>query len=297
MSEIRTKKWNMRPETRIIVSEAYRLCKEMNETYGQKVNVRQIYYHLFSKALIELNERNYQRVCRFLTKARKRGYIPFEWIEDRSRHPLWEMLYQNIQHFLNLMMNEYKRNTWTNQENFVIILLEKEALAPIIWDIANDYNVFVFPTKGFSSWSMFVQDIRSLVEYFGKDKRLIVLVLSDLDPSGQHIKEDYVNKFKFMADELDFTTPSIIEKIAVTLEQVEMYNLPLIEKKYKKRTVKIVELDALEPKILRNIVKDSIEKYLDIDQLHKDLDTERKELEYFQFLIKNEFSNRIGENG
>lgn len=114
----------------------------------------------------------------------------FAWIEDRSRNPLWTMLYENLQQFLDMMMRIYRRNTWKDQDNFIIVLIEKEALAPVIWDIAKEYNVPVFPTKGFSSWSMFVEDLKRLVEYFGEDKKLVVLVLSDLDPSGRYIKED-----------------------------------------------------------------------------------------------------------
>jgi len=280
VSEVTLKEWRMKPETRIIVSEAYKLCKEMNEAYGQRVTVRQIYYHLFSKGIIQLTQRDYHRVCRILTEARKRGYIPFEWIEDRSRSPLWNILYENLQDFLSQMIDKYKLNTWRNQENFVIILLEKEALATIIWDIAEQYNVFVFPTKGFSSWSMFVEGIKTLVEYFGKGKRLIVLVLSDLDPSGKYIKEDYENKFKFMVKELGFQEPFIIEKIAITEEQVEEYDIPPMEKTYRGRdTLKIWELDALDPRILRCIVKEAIEKYIDLEQLQRDLELEKRDRE------------------
>src|SRR3990170_7468195 len=98
MIEVKRKEWRMEPLTRVIVSEAYKLCKEMNESYGQKVAVRQIYYYLFSNGIVQLTQRDYGKVCRFMTEARKRGYIPFECIEDKSRNPLWAMLYENIQH-------------------------------------------------------------------------------------------------------------------------------------------------------------------------------------------------------
>jgi hypothetical protein len=294
MAQVKMKKWNMRPQTRLVVSEAYKLGKEMSESYGQKVTIRQIYYYLFSKGIIQLTQRGYGMVCRFVTKARKRGYIPFEWIEDRSRDPLWVMLYEDIRHFLNLMLKKYKRNTWNNQDNFVIILVEKEALAPIVWDIAKEYNVPVFPTKGFSSWSMFVGDIKTLTEYFGEGKKLIVLVLSDLDPSGKYIKEDYENKFRFMTEELGFQQYHIVEKLAITSEQVQKYTLPPMKKNYKnKGTLEIWELDALNPKILREIVKEAIEKYIDIKQLYIDVEAEREEIEVLQSLFKNS----IGEEG
>jgi hypothetical protein len=284
---VKMKPWNMQPQTRIIVSQAIKLCKELNETYGQKVTVRQIYYHLFSKGIIQLTQNDYEKVSRHITKARKRGYIPFQWIEDRSRNLIFRWLYDDVPHFLDQIMYKYRRNTWNQQDNFVIILVEKQALGSIIWDIAKEFNVPVFPTKGFSSWSMFTEDIRDLTEYFGLGKNLIVLVLSDMDPSGKHIKEDYQNKFKFMTEELGFTKPHIIEKIAVTDEQVQKYNLPPMKKKYRNKGIlDIWELDALDPKILRSVVKESIEKYIDLAKLQKDFDSETKELEFLEYLVK-----------
>lgn len=302
MSKVKTKKWNMRPETRIIVSEAFKLCQEMNEKYNQKVSVRQVYYHLFTKGITKLTNDEYHRICQILTKARKRGYIPFEWIEDRSRNPLWRMLYEDLPQFFDFSKNNFRKNTWTDQDNFVIILIEKEALAPIIYDMAKEYNVFVFPTKGFSSWSMFIQDIKTLVQSFGEGKHLIVLVMSDMDPSGQHIKNDYVKKFQFMSDELGFQLPEVL-RIAITKEQVEKYNIPSMKKSYRKKGIlDIWELDALNPKILRSIVKEEIEKYLDLDALKESLKAEDGEKKLLQYLIDfgiNSLLHRgnIGEDG
>jgi len=177
-------------------------------------------------------------------------------------------------------------------------LVEKEALSPIIWDIAKKYNVPVFPTKGFSSWSMFVEDIKELVEYFRRDKKLIVLVLSDLDPSGKHIENDYVNKFDFMFRELGFKMPDVIEKIALTRKQVEKYNLPAVKKEYKNKGVlDIWELDALNPRDLRSVVKEAIEKHIDLEQMHKDIETEAKEKENLQFLINHGIETYLSSTG
>jgi hypothetical protein len=293
------KKWSMRDKTREIVSESTRLCKEMNETYDQKVTVRQIYYHLFSKGIIKLNLRDYHKVCNILTVARLRGFVSFEWIEDRSRRMLGNMLYSNAEHFLDSVKNRFRKNTWGNQENFVIILIEKEALAQIVWDIAEAYNVFVFPTKGFSSWSMFTQEIKSVVECFGRSKKLIVLVLSDLDPSGGYIKEDYENKFRFMVKEMGFPEPRIV-KIAITEEQIEEYDLPPMKKNYRNKGImKIWELDALPPKAMREIVRKAIESNMDLEELRKDRESEKNEKEQLQILIDNgieEYTENIGED-
>lgn len=95
------------------------------------------------------------------------------------------------------------------------------------------------------------------------------------------------NKFKFMVKELDFKEPHALEKIAVTEEQIKEYNLPPMQKKYRNKGVlNIWELDALGPKILRDILKKAIERFIDLEQLHSNIETELKEKETLQYLIK-----------
>lgn len=132
MTEVERKKWNMKPKTRVIVSTAYKLSQEMNEVYNQRVTVRQIFYHLFSRGVVENNPRGYNSVGYAMTQARKRGYIPFEWIEDRSRKSLYSLMYDDLSEFLRFIIQQYKRNTWLNQKYFVIVLVEKESLSNII---------------------------------------------------------------------------------------------------------------------------------------------------------------------
>jgi len=51
------------------------------------MTVRQVYYQLVSRQVIENNRGQYQAVSNLLRDARKDGVIPWDWIEDRTRRP------------------------------------------------------------------------------------------------------------------------------------------------------------------------------------------------------------------
>ena len=56
-------------------------------TLHHPMTVRQVYYQLVSRQIVENNRNRYQAVSDALVKARKQGLIDWEWIEDRLRRP------------------------------------------------------------------------------------------------------------------------------------------------------------------------------------------------------------------
>jgi len=247
------------------------------------VTVRQCFYYLVTLGVLKNTEEEYGRLDRFLVRARKAGFIPFDWIEDRSRRSLIIPVYSSVQEYIEEIVEGYWKDTWKNQPYLIVIVSEKEALTSIIWSVASYFNVPVFPTKGYVSWSILYDDFRKLVNRKYADKTLVVLMLGDYDPSGEDIQEDFLKKCEFLS-----CSPDIVEKVALTKEQVEKFKLPpqpakkkdpRYEKFSKEYGEYAVELDALKPSLLREIVRDAILKYLDVDAFLKDQETEKKEKE------------------
>jgi len=241
--------------------------------------IRQVYYHLVSMNIIANTKKEYKNMGKVLVKARKAGHIPWEWIEDRSRRSLIIPVYSDPNAFLRESVKHYYKDTWANQDRIVVIILEKEALTNIVWGVASFYNVPVFPMKGYGSWSIFQEDIREYVQRY-PEKELIVLVLGDFDPSGIDIPRDYEEKMRFFG-----MNPKII-RVALTKDQVETYHLPSqLAKSTDPRYdgfVEIhgsasVELDALSPSILRDLVRKAILSFLDDDSFMKDCEIEKRE--------------------
>ena len=95
----------------------------------------------------------------------------------------------------------------------------------------------------------------------------MVLYFGDFDPSGEDI-------FRWINEELKPYDINVV-KVALTRMQVRKYKLPpMIPKKSDPRTSGFVEkygemaveLDALHPKVLRELIRKSILKYMDIEK-------------------------------
>ena len=105
--------------------------------------------------------------------------------------------------------------------------------------------------------------------------------------------------FRWINEELEPYNIKVI-KVALTRKQVRKYKLPpLIPKKSDPRTRKFVrkygrvavELDALHPKILRELVRSSILKYIDIE---KRMQVEVSEgITYEAYVVVDEVLSRI----
>jgi hypothetical protein len=119
-----------------------------------------------------------------------------------------------------------------------------------------------------------------------KKRKLILLVVSDLDPAGDAIAQDIRDAF-----ERDFNIPSsLIEvyKAALTIDQVQdMSLLPSMEAKDTSPTndafvdkygiTDAYELEALEPADLQQILEDAIEEAMDTDAYRAELEQEKRD--------------------
>ena len=65
-----------------LIEEAHNVLQEYNP-----MTLRQIYYQLVSRHVIDNKRSEYQRLSGALVKARQESLIPWEWIEDRVRRP------------------------------------------------------------------------------------------------------------------------------------------------------------------------------------------------------------------
>ena len=142
---------------------------------------------------------------------------------------------------------------------------EKDALRRFFEPYARRYNVNLVVCRGYPS----VTRLREAKEqsHVPPDVRYIVLYFGDFDPSGEDI-------FRWINEELRPYNIEVI-KVALTREQVEQYNLPpMIPKstdpRYRRHVERYgevaVELDALHPATLREIIRNAILQYMNVDQ-------------------------------
>lgn len=254
------------------------------------LTLRQVYYQLVSKLIIPNNDTEYRKLSVKLTKGRLEGLVPWEALEDRSRsthHSAgWEDQASFVEREVENLLEGYRRDLLANQPHSLELWVEKDALSKVCHDVAFRYCVPVIVARGFSSIS-YVNECRKRIKrnYEIEDRPTRILYFGDLDPSGWEMLPAMLETLQ---DEMGLG--DLVEGVRCALmpDQVKKHKLPKDPtalkktdsraKKYQERFGNLaVELDALSPPLLQQIVKDSIVANLDVAEFNRQVDLQSEE--------------------
>lgn len=245
--------------------------------YDTPITLRQLYYRLVSKRMFPNTLNSYKRLSRMMVRTRERGDIPLNAIEDRSRRILGrgDVGYSSVEEFLRRRIRgfieswrEFTMPMWEDQPHYLLISLEKDALSRVVSRVANRYAVRTFPTRGYPSFSYLLRMAHYIRERL-KDKTTIILYLGDFDPSGVDIERDLSERLRRYGAG-DF----IVKRVALTKDQIIEYQLPPLPVKRSDARApqfvaaygdEAVELDALDPNVLKGIITEAIEGHIDLE--------------------------------
>lgn len=265
----------MNPNTKSykILLEVKTILNELEEYWP--LTLRQIFYQLVSKGIIENTTSRYTMLSNLLKNARLENEIPWETMEDRGRifedHTGFIDKSSFINNELYWFLNGYKKNLLSDQDRAIEIWIEKDALRTVFNKVAENFSIPVVVCRGFSSIS-FIKNYVDRIQKHKYSKFPTILYYGDLDPSGWQmpitLRETLQNNF--------YLSPSIYRG-ALNEDQVNIYNLPNNPDALKltdtrsKNFVKqfgnlAVELDALHPQDLTEIVKNDIISCIDVDR-------------------------------
>lgn len=205
--------------------------KKYIPTVGKYVSLRHCYYYLFSKGLIKPTENDYQNLSRWLEWAKRNKIIPWDWIIDTSRETHKLSLSGDILGYVHGEVEKYyTRDYWREQDCLIILLCEKEAVAPSIVDpIVSYYGVPLFVTRGYLSYGSLYQDIvKFLQRYEDYYLDIVVFVLTDFDVDGLLIFEDIKEKFDYARTEWGIQIYDT-KRVALAQNQVQQLNLKKFE--------------------------------------------------------------------
>ncbi|MFC1453104.1 hypothetical protein ACFLSJ_07170 [Verrucomicrobiota bacterium] len=240
------------------------------------MTVRQLFYRLVATQVIDNSDAQYNRVSRVLCEARKAGLVPWEWIEDRLRRPRHVSMWYDPADFAAAVAASYRKNVWEQQETYLEVWLEKDALSAVFEDTLSRYGVTLNVGRGYDSTT----SVHDAAERWRDKGDVTVLHFGDFDPSG----EDMVRSLRERLAGFE-SCPEIV-KVALTPEDIERHSLPPNPtKKQDRRSAKFVarygdrcvELDALPPGVLKDRLRREIEARLDMDTMRDVWDAERKE--------------------
>jgi hypothetical protein len=230
----------------------------------QPMTVRQVFYQASVRGVVEKTEADYAKVQTDLVLLRRRGVLPYEWLTDATRWQRKPQTFGSVKEALEDTARLYRKALWADADAYVEIWLEKDALSGVVYPVTSTYDVPLMVARGYASLSF----LHSAAEYINElTVPAYVYHLGDFDPSGVNASE----KIEEMLRDLAPDAVIEFERIAVTPAQIAAWNLPTRPTKQSDSRAKgfgeiSVELDAIEPGILRALVQVAIERHLPAEQ-------------------------------
>jgi hypothetical protein len=227
---------------------------------GQPMTVRQVFYQATVRGLVEKAETGYAKVQSDLTVMRRLGELPYGWLADNTRWQRKPRTYTSITQALEETARLYRKALWADAEAYVEIWLEKDALSGVIYPVTSVHDVSLMVARGYASLSF----LHGAAEYINElAVPAYIYHLGDFDPSGVNAGQKIEQTLREMAP----NAVIYFERIAVTEQQIADWNLPTRPTKSTDTRAKnfgeiSVELDAIEPNMLRAIVAAAIEEHL-----------------------------------
>jgi hypothetical protein len=244
--------------------------------------VRQAYYQCVARGFVEKTEAQCRAITRQLGKMRNDGTIPYEWITDSTRWMRRPTTYGSVKDCLEQTARLYRRHVWADLDCRVEIWLEKEALAGVLVEVTDPWDVPLMVCRGYPSTS-FVHAAGEAITDDGVET--FIYYFGDHDPSGRNIAASTEQKLRKFSGGVDVH----FQSVAITPEQIAEFSLPTRPtKKSDPRsngwTGGSIEVDALPPSKLRELTSECIERHIPeghMDVLEKAESSERDALRIF----------------
>ncbi len=245
-------------------------CNSILDDYARQgfdLSLRQLYYQLVSKDLIENSDRSYSRLGDIVSDARLAGLLDWDMIVDRGRTTRANVHWNSPAEIVRAAVNSFRIDKWEDQPCHIEVMVEKQALEGVIIPTCRKLDVNFTANKGYSSQSFMYRKGQELYEKAEEDKELIILYLGDHDPSGLDMDRDVLERLQMFAQR-----PVRVQRLALLMAQIQQYAPPpnpakmkdVRAKKYIKKYGRFSwELDALNPSILSSLIERAVHSYRD----------------------------------
>jgi hypothetical protein len=186
---------------------------------------------------------------------------------------------------------------WQGQPTFVSVWVEKEALAGVFEPVCAELGVSWFACRGYPSvsalWSWLQKatdvidagshrqslrwpgDVVTHERHVGEATEAVVLYFGDHDPDGWEIPRSAERNIRRLMELKNIDFPLTFVRVALNMEQIRRYRPPPFEAKVtsaryrgyidEHRTNDAWELDALDPRVLRDLIRRHVAHYFDGD--------------------------------
>ncbi len=256
---------------------------------GFELTLRQAYYQLVARGYIPNNERSYKNIGSLINDGRLAGLIDWDSITDRTRNLRGNSHWNKPQEVIASARYSYNLNKWSGQKNYVEVWVEKDALVDIVGQACVPLDTPYFSCRGYTSQSEMWSAAQRFIRQRNREKRIIIH-LGDHDPSGIDMTRDIQERLDL------FGADVYVKRVALTMQQIQTYNPPPNPAKITdSRASKYIdqfgneswELDALEPKVITDLIKNEVTAYRDDDIYKAVCCREQKEKNELQMIEKD----------
>jgi hypothetical protein len=262
----RFKDFAFKGSSKVLIHQINEILHELM-SQGYTLTLRQLYYQLVARDIIQNKQTEYKRVGSIINDARLAGLIDWDAIEDRTRN------IQSVPHWntpadiIASAAASFRLDKWKTQKHRIEVWVEKDALVGVIERVCREYDVSWFSCRGYTSQSEVYGASKRIISHVCRKQKPVIIHLGDHDPSGIDMTRDiYDRLFMFLGHSIP------VERIALNMDQIEQYNPPpnpakvtdsRFEAYEREHGDESWELDALDPRVIHDLIAEKIAEYQD----------------------------------
>jgi hypothetical protein len=266
-----------RAASQVLIEKAISIIEEYTKI-GYDLTLRQLYYQMVARAIIENSVKSYKRLGGLISGARLAGLIDWDAIIDRTRTLRGTSHWDDPRGILRSAEYSFHYDKWIDQAVRFEVWVEKDALIGVISRICNEFDVDYFACRGYVSQSAMWRAAQRLGHYsLGHNhqddipQRPIILHLGDHDPSGIDMTRDIIDRLGIF--ELGYPDDDYeVRRIALNRDQIDQFKPPPNPTKLtdsradgyvQEHGYNSWELDALDPRVITELIRSEIERERD----------------------------------
>lgn len=241
---------------------------------GFTLTLRQLYYQFVARDLIPNTQQSYKSLGATVNDARMAGMIDWLAIEDRTRFLRELSSWDSPASIIRSARASYHEDWWADQPYYCEVWIEKDALAGVFQGVCEELDVPLFSCRGYASASEVWMAGQRLARKMRAGKAVTIFHFGDHDPSGLDMTRDITDRLYTFVTHHTTHGSIAVQRVALTMEQINQYGPPPNPAKvtdsrfegYQSRYGdESWELDALEPQVLADLVRDRVAVITDDD--------------------------------
>lgn len=274
MPLIKYQDFRFRRDALDIISKANVIIKDY-AAQGFDLTLRQLYYQFVARGYITNTVASYKKLGTIVNDARLAGQIDWNAIVDRTRNLRSLSHWDSPSEIVRACAEQYRVDWWKGQDYRVEVWIEKDALVGVLESVCPQLDVPYFSCRGYTSQSeMWGAAMRLTRRWIDERQRTVVLHFGDHDPSGIDMTRDIEDRIHMFTSHHGAKGCLEMRRLALNMAQITQYDPPPNPAKTTDTRYAAYrnaygdeswELDALEPTVLADLIRDEISGLIDED--------------------------------